>query len=78
MDISNLQVTCNGDKALASFNQEYSITTYKLQNSKDGKTCQACEAKRVAIKGFADKVIKELQFEKIGNQYQIVKELIKK
>ena len=78
VDISNLQVTCTGDKALAAFDQDYSITTYKLQNAKNGKSCQVCNAKRIASKGFADKVSKELQFEKIGNQYQIVKELIKK
>ena len=78
MDITNLQVTCNGDRALATFDQDYSITTYKLQSAKNAKSCQVCAAKRIANKGFADKVSKELQFEKIGNQYQIVKELIKK
>ena len=76
LDISNLQVTCDGDKATATFDQDYSVTTYKLQKSKDDFGCQACNAKRIATKGFADKVSKELQFDKVDGQYQIVRELI--
>ncbi len=78
LDISNLQVSCDGDKAVATFDQDYSVTTYKLQKAKGDAGCQVCEAKRIATKGFADKVNKELQFEKQGSQYQIVKELVKK
>lgn len=78
LDIVNLQVTCDGDKALATFDQDYSVTTYKLQKDKNNRSCQVCHAKRVAVKRYADKVSKELQFEKQGSQYHIVKELIKK
>ena len=78
LDIVNLQVTCDGDKALATFDQDYSVTTYKLQKNKNNRSCQVCHAKRVAVKRYADKVSKELQFEKQGSQYHIVKELIKK
>ena len=82
LDISNLQVTCDGDKAKAEFDQDYSVTTYKLQKSKDDLGCQVCNAKRVATKGFADKVHKTLDFEKTnsGNvsQWQIVRELTAK
>ena len=53
-------------------------TPYKLQKAKDDFGCQACNAKRIATKGFADKVSKELQYEKVGGQYQIVRELVKK
>ncbi len=79
LELNNLKVTCDGDKAKAEFNQDYSVTTYKLlKKAKDGAGCEVCEAKRVATKGFADKVDKELQFEKIGSQWQIVRELVNK
>ncbi len=82
LEIANLQVTCDGDKAKAEFDQDYSVTTYKLQKAKDDLGCQVCNAKRVASKGFADKVHKTLDFEKTnsGNvsQWQIVRELTAK
>ena len=75
LELSNVQITCDGDKAVAKFDQDYSVTTYKLQKPKNDAGCQVCEAKRIATKGFSDKVNKELQFEKVGSQYQIVREL---
>ena len=78
LDIANLKVTCDGDKAKATFDQDYSQTAYKLQKSKNALACDTCNAKRIATKGFADKVNKELQFENIGGQYQIVRELVNK
>ena len=78
LDISNLTVTCDGDKAKVEFDQDYSVTTYKLQKAKDDLGCQVCNAKRVATKGFADKVHKTLDFEKTNaagvSQWQIVRE----
>lgn len=77
LELSNMQVTCDGDKAKAVFDQDYSVTTYKLlKKAKDAAGCEVCAAKRIATKGFADKVNKELQFEKIGSQWQIVRELV--
>lgn len=78
LELSNIKVTCDGDKAKAEFDQDYSVTTYKLKKSKDGMGCEVCNAKRIATKGFADKVNKELQFEKAGSQWQIVRELVNK
>ena len=82
LELSNIKVTCDGDKAKAEFAQDYSVTTYKLKKAKDSLGCEACNAKRVATKGFADKVNKELQFEKMtnasGSQWQIVRELVNK
>ncbi len=83
LELSNMKVTCDGDKAKAGFDQDYSITTYKLlKKAKDAAGCEVCAAKRVAKKGFADKVSKELQLEKIGSangsQWQIVRELVNK
>ena len=76
LELTNMKVTCDGDKAVATFDQDYSVTTYKLKKAKNDAGCQVCEAKRIATKGFADKVNKELQFEKLGSQYQIVRELV--
>jgi outer membrane protein, adhesin transport system len=78
LELNNLQVTCDGDKAKAVFDQDYSLTTYKLEKSKDANGCQVCNAKRIATKGYADKVNKELQFEHNGGQWQILRELANK
>ena len=82
LELTDIKVTCDGDKAKAEFAQDYSVTTYKLKKAKDSLGCEACNAKRVATKGFADKVNKELQFEKMtnasGSQWQIVRELVNK
>lgn len=67
LKLSNLQVSCDGDKAVAKFDQDYNEATYKSQKTSANAT-----------KGFADKTSKELQFEKVGNQYQIVRELVSK
>ncbi len=78
LELSGVEVTCDGDKAVAKFKQDYSVTTYKLKKSKDDLGCQVCNAKRVATKGFADVVDKELRFEKQANQWKIVQELVNK
>lgn len=76
LELSNMKVTCNGDKAQAVFDQDYSVTKYKLKKAKDSMGCEICNAKRIPVKSFADKVNKQLDFEKIGSQWQIVRELI--
>ena len=78
LDINNLQVTCDGDKATATFDQAYSVTTIKLLKPKNDFGCQICNAKRVATKDNSNNVSKELQFEQMGGQYQIVREIVKK
>jgi outer membrane protein, adhesin transport system len=77
LELANMNVTCDGDKAAATFDQDYSVTSYKLKKAKDNLGCAVCNAKRVATKGYADKVNKTLEFEKVGGQYQIVRELVK-
>ncbi len=82
LDLTNVQVTCDGDKAKVEFDQDYSVTTYKLQKPKDDLGCQVCNAKRIAAKGYADKVHKTLDFEKTNqagvSQWQIVREFTAK
>ncbi len=49
LELSNLKMTCDGDKATAVFDQDYSVTTYKLlKKQTDGAGCEVCAAKRVA------------------------------
>ena len=77
LKIDGLDVTCDGNKAVAKFKQDYSVTTYKIKKTAD-TGCEVCNMKRIATKGFSDKVNKELQFERIGSQWQILKELTTK
>ena len=77
LELSNVKVTCDGNKATADFDQDYSTTTYKLQKPKaSAEGCEVCAAKRIATKGFSDKVNKTLQYEKNGSQWKIVRELV--
>jgi adhesin transport system outer membrane protein len=82
LELSNVQVTCDGDKAKVEFDQDYSVTTYKLQKAKDDAGCQVCNAKRIATTGYVDKAHKTLSFEKTNtvgvSQWQIVRELTSK
>ncbi len=78
LELTNLKVTCNGDKAQAVFDQDYSVTKYKLKKAKDNMGCEICNAKRIPVKSFADNVNKSLDFEKIGSQWLIVRELVNK
>lgn len=79
LGVANLKVTCDGDKSSANFDQDYSVTSYKMEKPKtSAEGCEVCAAKRIATKGFADKVNKTLGYEKVGSQWQIVQELVNK
>lgn len=76
LDLHDVKVTCDGAKAKAEFVQDYSLTTYKMKKATDsGASCETCKAERIPVKGYADKVNKQLYFEQQNNQWQIVKEL---
>jgi len=74
LKLNDLVVTCDGDKATAKFNQDYTLTTYKIKKTAD-TGCEVCNMKRIPVTAYSDKVSKELQFERAGNQWQIMKEL---
>jgi len=76
LTLSNVQVTCEGDKAKATFNQDYSVTNYKLQKPKNNQGCEVCNAKRIAVKGFADNVNKTLELERSSGEWKILRELV--
>ena len=74
--LSNVQVTCEGDKAKATFYQEYSVTNYKLVKPKNSQGCDVCNAKRIATKGFTDNVNKTLELEHASGEWKILRELV--
>lgn len=78
LKIDKLQVTCDGDKANAKFKQDYTLTTFKIKKNADTTSCEVCNMQRIPITAYSDKVNKELQFERINNQWQIVRELVNK
>ena len=77
LNMENLLVSCDGDKAVAKFKQKYTLTTFKMK--KDGSTsCEVCNMKRVPIITYSSKNDKELHYERINNNWLIVRELTSK
>ncbi len=72
----DLKVDCVGDKAIATFTQDYSVTSYKLVKPKDDVGCAACNTKRVASRSRESTLRKEVHFERVNNQWKIVKEIV--
>lgn len=77
LKIEDLQVTCNGDKASAQFKQAYTLTRYKIKKTAD-TGCEVCNMKRIPITAYQDNTNKALQFERVNNQWLIVRELTNK
>jgi outer membrane protein, adhesin transport system len=77
LKLENLAVTCDGNKATARFKQDYSLTTFKIKKTAD-TGCEVCNMQRIPTKIYSDQVNKELQFERVNNQWQIVRELTNK
>lgn len=74
LSVRDLKVTCNGDRAIATFIQDYSVTTYKVIKPKDNLGCVACNTKRVASKSRESSVRKQLEFERVDGSWKIVRE----
>ena len=74
LTLEDLVVTCDGNKAIAKFKQDYSLTTYKIKKTAN-TSCDVCNRQRIANKVSSPQVNKELQFERVNNQWQIVREL---
>ena len=77
LKLTDVVVTCDGDKAVAKFNQDYKLTTFKIKKTAD-TSCEVCNMKRIPVTSYSDNVNKELQFERVNNQWEIVKELTSK
>ena len=74
LKLKDVVVTCDGDKAVAKFNQDYTLTTFKIKKTAD-TSCEVCNMKRIPVTAYHDNVNKELQFERANNQWKILKEL---
>lgn len=70
LKIEDVVVVCDGNKASAKFKQDYSLTTYK--------TKKTANMQRIPNKVVHDQTNKELQFERINNQWLILRELTNK
>lgn len=77
LKVDNLVVTCEGNKASAKFKQDYNLTTYKIKKTKS-TTCEICNMQRIPTKVYSDQTNKELQFERVNGQWEIVRELTDK
>lgn len=74
LKLDDLQVTCDGDKANAKFKQDIALTTFKIKKVAN-TSCEVCNMKRIPVTAYADKTNKELRFERVNSQWQIVREL---
>lgn len=74
LSMENLLVSCDGDKAVAKFKQKYTLTTLKMKKV-DNTSCEVCNLKRVPIITYSSKNDKELHYERINNNWLIVREL---
>lgn len=77
LQMENLLVTCEGDNAVAKFKQNYTLTNFKVKKT-GNSSCEVCNMKRVPIVTYASKNDKELRYERINNNWQIVRELTSK
>lgn len=77
LKVDYVTISCAGNKAVAKFKQDYNFTNYKIVKTAD-TSCEVCNMKRIASKGVSQIANKELQFERINNQWQIVRELTNK
>jgi len=75
LKLDALQVTCNGNKASAKFNQDFKLTGFQTKKAESNTSCETCNTKRVPVVTYASNAHKELQFERINNNWQIVREL---
>jgi adhesin transport system outer membrane protein len=77
LKVENLTVDCQGNKAVAKFRQYYDLTNFKIK--KTGNTsCEVCNMERLPVKVYSEQTSKELQFERVNNQWQIIRELTNK
>lgn len=74
LSMENLLVSCDGDKAVAKFKQHYTLTTFKNKKVGDS-SCEVCNLKRVPTVTYASDNAKELHYERINNNWLIVREL---
>ena len=77
LKLEDLTVTCEGNKANAKFKQDYTLTNFKVKKI-GNSSCEVCNMQRVPVVTYSAKADKELQFERIDDNWKIVRELTAK
>lgn len=75
LKLDALKVSCDGNKASAKFKQDFKLTGFKSKKVGNNTSCEVCNMKLVPVVKYASYTDKELQFERINNKWQIVREL---
>ena len=75
LKLDELHVVCDGSKASAKFKQDFKLTGFKSKKVGNNTSCEVCNMKLVPVVKYASNTDKELQFERINNNWQIVREL---
>lgn len=78
LKLKDVKVQCDGDKANVKFSQDYQLVTFKFKKAAKNPECAVCNMQRIPVVNYTSNVSKELQFERDGSQWKIVKELINK
>lgn len=78
LKLKDVKVQCSGDKASVKFNQNYQQISFKIKKTGKNSECEVCNMKRIPVVNYSSNINKELQFEREGNAWKIVKELVNK
>jgi adhesin transport system outer membrane protein len=75
LKLDAIKVSCDGNKASAKFKQDFKLTSFKSKKVGNNTSCEVCNMKLMPVVTYASNADKELQFERIDNKWQIVREL---
>lgn len=75
LKLDAIKVSCDGNKASAKFKQDFKLTSFKSKKVGNNTSCEVCNMKLMPVVTYASNAGKELQFERIDNKWQIVREL---
>lgn len=78
LKLKDVTVQCTGNKASVRFNQDYQQVSFKIKKTSKNSECEVCNMQRIPVVNYSSNVNKELQFERTGTAWKIVKELINK
>lgn len=78
LKLKDVKVLCDGDKANVKFNQDYQLVSFKIKKTAKNAECAVCNMQRIPVVNYTSNVDKELQFERIGNNWKIIRELVNK
>jgi len=74
LNLEDVTVSCEANKASAKFKQDYTLTNFKVKKT-GNSSCEVCNMQRVPVVTYSAVADKELKFERIDNNWKIVSEL---